>query len=101
MFYALRGGSFDVVVRGEQGLALWWTLLLGLAFGLLPRSGRGVRLWLVLGACAALALWMGRADLDGKRRAHVRGARARITYAGLLVGHRVLRRRRSAPPSRG
>ena len=36
--YALRGGSYDIVVRQEMGLAIWWVLGLGFAFGVLPRA---------------------------------------------------------------
>ena len=39
---ALEGGSFDVVVRGEWGLASWWVLMLGIGLGLLPRAGLGL-----------------------------------------------------------
>lgn len=35
---ALPGGSYDLVVRQEAGIAVWWLLALGFALGLLPRS---------------------------------------------------------------
>jgi len=36
--YALRGGAYDIVVRQEFGMAVWWVLLLGLVTGVLPRA---------------------------------------------------------------
>ncbi len=55
---ALDGGGYDVVVRQEAALAVWWVLGLGFLFGLLPRAGvpRAARLPLV--AAAGLAAWM-------------------------------------------
>src|SRR4051794_8431117 len=38
LLYALRGGSYDLVIRQELGVAVWWTLLLGLVTGVLPRA---------------------------------------------------------------
>src|ERR1700730_13545105 len=38
LLYALRGGSYDVVVFEEYGLVIWWALALGIALGLLPRT---------------------------------------------------------------
>ena len=48
---ALDGGAFDVVVRGEWGLAIWWVLALGIAVGFLRAATRG--------ACAALVAALG------------------------------------------
>jgi O-Antigen ligase len=38
VIYALRGGSYDIVVRQELGVAVWWVLLIGLVSGVLPRA---------------------------------------------------------------
>ena len=37
-YYALRGGSYDIVVRQEEGIVIWLVLGLGAALGLLPRA---------------------------------------------------------------
>src|SRR2546423_987788 len=37
VYYALRGGSYDTVVRDEEALAVWWIVGLGYAFGIFPR----------------------------------------------------------------
>jgi tetratricopeptide (TPR) repeat protein len=36
LYYALRGGSYDIVVRQEEGLAIWWLLGLGVLVCVLP-----------------------------------------------------------------
>jgi hypothetical protein len=57
VYYGLRGGSYDVVPRQEEALAIWWILGLAFAFGLLPRSRppRGVLVPLV--ALLLLSVW--------------------------------------------
>lgn len=35
---ALKGGGFDVVVRGETALFLWWVIAAGFGAGLIPRG---------------------------------------------------------------
>ena len=52
---ALDGGAFDVVVRGEWGLAIWWALGLGIAAGFLPRRRPGRAARVLLAAFGALA----------------------------------------------
>jgi hypothetical protein len=57
IYYGLRGGSYDIVPRQEEALAIWWILGLSFAFGLLPRARppRGVLVPFV--AILLLALW--------------------------------------------
>ena len=87
VLYAMRGGgSYDVVVRQEMGLAIWWILGLGFAFGVLPR--RPLRLVDASGVAALLALgvWVaigfGWTESDERTTAEL----ARIVaYAGVLL----------------
>src|SRR5215211_5373594 len=84
-YYALRGGSYDIVVRQEEGIAIWLVLGLGAALGLLPRA-RLPRLALIpLGAVALLALWtalsLGWTDSDERTLAEV----ARVVHLGGLA----------------
>ena len=58
-YAALRGGSYDIVVRQEEGIALWWVLALGFAVGLLPRVRLPRALIVPLAAVTLLALWTG------------------------------------------
>jgi O-Antigen ligase len=57
LYYALRGGSYDIVPLQEEALAIWWVLGLGWAFGLLPRAKptRGALVPFV--AIVLLAVW--------------------------------------------
>jgi hypothetical protein len=57
VLYAMRGGSFDIVVRQELGLGLWWVVALGWATGVLPRGRAARRELPIMGAIAVLALW--------------------------------------------
>jgi len=57
LYYALRAGSYDIVVRQADALVVWLILGLGFALGLLPRA-RLPRLWLVpFAAFVLLAFW--------------------------------------------
>src|SRR6202012_5653518 len=38
VYLALSGGGYDIVVRSEIGLLVWWFILLGALVGLLPRA---------------------------------------------------------------
>src|SRR5581483_7422600 len=59
LVYALRGGSYDLVVFQEHGLVIWWVLAVALALGLIPRARPGRETMLLLGALLLYALWTG------------------------------------------
>jgi hypothetical protein len=55
--YALPGGAFDVVVRGEFAVGLWWLVGVAALCGLLPRARPGRVWWPVgVGGLALVAL---------------------------------------------
>ncbi len=57
-YLALRGGGYDIVVRSDAGIVIWWIVLLGALFGILP--GRvGVWGWVSIGLLTAFAGWTG------------------------------------------
>jgi O-antigen ligase len=62
VYLALEGGGYDVVVRSEVGVAIWWIVLLGALVGVLPVRplGRaeliGVGLLLAFGAWTAIGI---------------------------------------------
>jgi len=57
LYYALRAGSYDIVVRQAEAVLVWLVLGLGFALGLLPRA-RLPRLWLIpFAAFVLLAVW--------------------------------------------
>ena len=59
VYLSLRGDGYDIVVRQEFGVVLWWSLALAFAFGILPRAHLrpGARLPLV--GLAGLIAWTG------------------------------------------
>lgn len=57
LVYALRGGSYDIVVFEEQGLVIWFTLALAIALGLAPRRRPSVTALVFFGGLAAYAAW--------------------------------------------
>jgi tetratricopeptide (TPR) repeat protein len=57
VYLALEGGGYDVVVRSEVGVAIWWIVLLGALFGILPVRPLGRAEQVGLGLLLALALW--------------------------------------------
>ncbi|MDQ6778273.1 MAG: O-antigen ligase family protein [Actinomycetota bacterium] len=55
--YALRGGSYDIVVFEEYGLLIWWLLAVGIAVGVLPRVRPARVVMLMWAAMLAYAAW--------------------------------------------
>jgi hypothetical protein len=86
VYYGLRGGSYDIVPRQQEALAVWWVLGLGFAFGLLPRARPPRGVLVPLAAIALLVLWtaisLGWTQSDERTFAEL--ARL-IHYAGLLL----------------
>ena len=56
VYLALEGGGYDVVVRSEVGMAIWWIVLLGALVGVLPVRPLG-REQVGLALLLALAAW--------------------------------------------
>jgi O-antigen ligase len=57
-YLALEGGGYDIVVRSEVGIAIWWIVLLGALVGVLPVGrplGRAEQV--CLGLLFAFAVW--------------------------------------------
>lgn len=57
VYLALSGGGYDIVVRSEVGLVLWWFAILGLLVGVLPRVRLEPLGWLVLALLTAFLAW--------------------------------------------
>jgi hypothetical protein len=57
VYYALRGGSYDIVPRQEEAIVLWWLLAIGFATGLLPRFKPPRSAFVPIVAIALLAVW--------------------------------------------
>ena len=58
VYLALEGGGYDIVVRSEVGIAIWWIVLLGALVGVLPVGRPLGRAELIgLGLLLAFAAW--------------------------------------------
>ena len=57
VYLALSGGGYDIVVRSEVGVLLWWLLLLGVIVGVLPRSGLARSTWIALLLLTGFFAW--------------------------------------------
>jgi tetratricopeptide (TPR) repeat protein len=86
VLYALRGGSYDIVVRQEMGLGIWWVLGLGFALGLLPRSRVPRSRLLGVAAMVCLGIWVaiGFAWTESDERTMAELGRI-VAFAGLLL----------------
>jgi hypothetical protein len=57
LYLALKGGGYDLVVRGEVGIAIWWIVLLGALIGALPVRALGRAELAGVGLLFAFAAW--------------------------------------------
>jgi hypothetical protein len=86
VYYALRGGSYDIVVRQEEAIVIWLVVGLGYGLAIFPRSRPPRGVLLPLGAIALLALWIaiGFSWTDSDERTLAELARV-LHYGGLLL----------------
>jgi tetratricopeptide (TPR) repeat protein len=57
VYLAMSGGGYDIVVRSELGLVVWWFVVLGVLVGVLPRVRLEPLAWLALGLLTAFLAW--------------------------------------------
>ncbi len=86
VYVALSGGGYDLVIRSQVGLIIWWLVLLGVILGMLPRGGLAPRTW---GAFALLTgffiwTWVGTLWTTNTEQTLVEVGRV-ATYAGAFV----------------
>ncbi len=57
LYLGIDGGGYDLIVRSHAAVVVWWIVLIGAAWGVLP-AGRTSRAgWLALALLAALVGW--------------------------------------------
>ncbi len=56
-YLALSGGGYDIIVRSELGILIWWIVLLGAIVGILPLRRLPPAAWIALGLFAAFFAW--------------------------------------------
>ncbi|MDX6615643.1 MAG: hypothetical protein QOD60_734 [Solirubrobacterales bacterium] len=86
VYLGLKGGGYDIVVRNEVGIAVWWIVLLGALTGVLPSFRLGRIGWVGLGLLTAFATWttLGIAWSSSAERSVVEASRVAI-YLGVFV----------------
>lgn len=57
VYLALSGGGYDIVVRSEIGIVVWWLVLLGVLIGALPRVRLRRTAWIAVALLAGFLLW--------------------------------------------
>ncbi len=57
VYLALSGGGYDIVVRSEVGLLVWWFVLLGVLVGLLPRARVPRAGWIAAALLCGFLIW--------------------------------------------
>jgi hypothetical protein len=84
-YLSLRGGGYDIAVRSEAGILVWWLLLAGAVAGLMP-SRFGPRGWVAILLLAAFAAWTGLAIgwSDSAEQSMIELGRL-AAYLGVLV----------------
>jgi tetratricopeptide (TPR) repeat protein len=58
LYLALNSGGYDLVVRNQVGLVVWWTVLVGAICGLLPRRAPSAWAWAALALLGGFLAWM-------------------------------------------
>ncbi len=86
LVYALRGGSYDIVIFQEHGLVIWWVLAIGIGLGLLPRARPSKPALALLAMLLAFALWTALSLLWTESSERTTQELARVLdYAGLVA----------------
>jgi len=57
VYLGLSGGGYDIVVRSELGLVIWWLVILGALVGLLPRARVPRAGWIAASLLGGFLLW--------------------------------------------
>ena len=85
-YLALQGGGYDIVIRSQIGVAVWWIVLVGALLGVVARQRPAPSALACVGLLAAFAAWSGASALwaDSPERALGETARV-VTLLGLLL----------------
>jgi hypothetical protein len=102
LYLALRGGGYDVMVRGEVAIGAWLIGLLGAIIGFLPRCRLTRGAWLTLGLLAAFAAWTALAAIWSESVERSLEEAARVSaYLGIFALAIVVQRRGAWPRTLG
>jgi hypothetical protein len=59
LYLGIDGGGYDMVVRSDAGVVVWWMVLLGAVAGIIPAARLSRTGWAALGAFGAFVVWSG------------------------------------------
>lgn len=86
VYLGLSGGGYDIVVRSEIGLVVWWFVLLGVLVGVLPRARIPAVGWIAVGLLAGFVIWTWIGlSWTGSHELTLDDACMLSTYLGVLV----------------
>lgn len=57
VYLGLSGGGYDILVRSEVGVIVWWFVLLGVLVGALPRAGIPRAGWIATALLTGFLVW--------------------------------------------
>lgn len=86
LYLALDGGGYDLVVRSQVGVIVWWTVLVGAAWGLLPVARLTRAAWVSLGLFGGFVVWTAIASTWSLSSANSLAELSRVaSYLGVLL----------------
>src|SRR5882757_2152780 len=93
VYLGLKNGGYDVVVRNEVGVVVWWIVLLAAITGVLPSYRLGRVGWVGLGLLTAFAVWttVGISWSSSSERSLIEASRVAM-YLGVFVLALAMRR---------
>jgi hypothetical protein len=59
LYLAIDGGGYDLVVRSQAAIVVWWVVLIGAAWGLLPTARWTRAAWATLAVFGGFVAWTG------------------------------------------
>ncbi len=57
LYLAVDGGGYDLIVRNQAGVVVWWVVIVGAAAGVLPVGRLGRLAWAGLALFGGFAIW--------------------------------------------
>lgn len=85
-YLALSGGGYDIVVRSEVGLIVWWGLFLAVLVGVLPRTRWTWAGWTAAGLLTGFFAWSWIASGWSQNQGNTLAEVARLgTYLGVFA----------------
>jgi hypothetical protein len=58
LYLSIDGGGYDIVVRSQVGVVVWWIVLVGAVWGVLPAARLSRTAWAGLGLFAVFVAWV-------------------------------------------